>query len=119
MASTCAHGSGVDAHCGPAQYLEPLYDDFRKVRFMNKLGKLEADNVDSFIDQLLHQERVCDIILPRIQRRHVLEELGDLDPRVSALDEDLDLDLDLDLDADHANSSAEDAPAKVRLMFCR
>ena len=60
------------------QYLEPLYDDFRKLRFMNKMGKFESSNVDSFIDDLLHKDRVCDIILPRIQRRHVLEEVGDV-----------------------------------------
>ena len=38
--------------------------------------------MDEFIDELLHDERVCDIILPRIQKRQVLEETEQLDPRV-------------------------------------
>ena len=33
--------------------------------------------------------RVCEIILPRIQKRSVLEENGQLKPRWSALEEDL------------------------------
>lgn len=72
-------------------------------------------HVDEFIDELLHSERMCDIILPRLQvrlhrvsshtacfkcpyitdvcvlqKRHVLEEAEMLDPRISALEEDLD-----------------------------
>lgn len=74
-------------------------------------------HVDEFIDELLHAERVCDIILPRLQvrlyhisshmrcpscvqhvclcvcvlqKRHVLEETEMMDPRISALEEDLD-----------------------------
>nr|XP_019933764.1 PREDICTED: pre-mRNA-splicing factor 38A-like isoform X2 [Paralichthys olivaceus] len=47
-------------------------------------------HVDEFIDELLHAERMCDIILPRLQRRQVLEEAEMLDPRISALEEDLD-----------------------------
>ena len=45
--------------------------------------------MDEFIDELLHQERNCDIILPRIQKRHILEQNEELEPRVSALDDDL------------------------------
>lgn len=60
------------------QYLEPLYDDFRKIRYMDKMGKLHATNVDQFVDELMTSERACDIILPRLQQRHVLEELGDV-----------------------------------------
>jgi hypothetical protein len=60
------------------QYLEPLYDDFRKIRYMDKMGKMQASNVDQFVDELMTSERICDIILPRLQQRHVLEELGDV-----------------------------------------
>ena len=35
------------------------------------------------------QDRVCEIILPRLQKRSVLEENGQLKPRWSALEEDL------------------------------
>ena len=42
------------------------------------------------MDDLLHAERACDIQLPRLAVRAHLEASGDLEPRVSALDEDLD-----------------------------
>ncbi len=45
--------------------------------------------MDEFIDQLLTEDRVCDIILPRLTKRHVLEELGELPARVSILDDEL------------------------------
>jgi len=41
--------------------------------------------MDEFIDQLLTEERVCDIILPRLTKRQVLEENGDIGPRKSLL----------------------------------
>ena len=41
---------------------------------MNKMAKYELVHMDEFIDELLHSERVCDVALPRIQKRQVLEE---------------------------------------------
>ena len=41
--------------------------------------------MDEFVDSLLVEERVCDIILPRLQRRQILEENGDIGPRKSRL----------------------------------
>uniref|UniRef100_A0A8C7ZIT6 Pre-mRNA-splicing factor 38A n=1 Tax=Oryzias sinensis TaxID=183150 RepID=A0A8C7ZIT6_9TELE len=79
-------GTAVDCY----KYLEPLYNDYRKIKTQNRNGEFELMHVDEFIDELLHAERVCDIILPRLQRRQVLEEAEMLDPRVSALEEDLD-----------------------------
>ncbi|XP_064386956.1 pre-mRNA-splicing factor 38A-like [Halichondria panicea] len=70
-------------------YLEPLYNDYRKLKRMNKNGELELLHIDEFVDELLNQDRACDVILPRIQKRHILEQLEQLEPRVSALDEDL------------------------------
>ncbi|KAJ8873233.1 hypothetical protein PR048_026867 [Dryococelus australis] len=46
--------------------------------------------MDEYIDELLREERLCDIILPRIQKRHVLEENNELEPKLSALEDDLD-----------------------------
>ena len=46
-------------------------------------------HVDELIDELLREDRVCDIILPRIQKRATLEQNEMLEPRVSALDDDL------------------------------
>ena len=41
--------------------------------------------VDEFVYELLTEERVCDIILPRLQKRQVLEENGEIGPRKSRL----------------------------------
>ena len=46
--------------------------------------------MDEFIDNLLRLERYCDVILPRLQKREVLEEANDIAPRVSILEDDLD-----------------------------
>ena len=51
--------------------------------------EFELIHVDEFIDELLRDDRVCDIILPRIQKRTTLEQNEQLEPRVSALDDDL------------------------------
>ncbi|KAK2145922.1 hypothetical protein LSH36_647g01007 [Paralvinella palmiformis] len=78
-------GSSMDCY----KYLEPLLLDYRKIRVMDKDGAFQLSHMDEFIDGLLHEERMCDIILPRIQKRQVLEETNQLEPRVSALDDDL------------------------------
>lgn len=41
--------------------------------------------MDEFVDQLLTEERVCDIILPRLPRREVLEDINEIGPRKSLL----------------------------------
>ncbi|EYC39293.1 hypothetical protein Y032_0664g1316 [Ancylostoma ceylanicum] len=72
------------------KYLEPLFNDYRKLRYMNKQGRFELVYMDEFIDNLLREERYCDIQLPRLQKRQALEEVGELEPYRSLLDEDLD-----------------------------
>uniref|UniRef100_A0A1I7U783 Pre-mRNA-splicing factor 38 n=1 Tax=Caenorhabditis tropicalis TaxID=1561998 RepID=A0A1I7U783_9PELO len=71
------------------KYLEPLYNDFRKLRYMNKMGRFEAIYMDEFIDNLLREDRYCDIQLPRLQKRWALEEVETLAPYKSLLDGDL------------------------------
>jgi len=78
-------GSSVDCY----KYLEPLLADSRKLRRQNRDGQFELIYIDDFIDSLLRDERVCDVILPRIQSRHVLEENNELEPKVSILEEDI------------------------------
>ncbi|XP_029284772.1 pre-mRNA-splicing factor 38A-like isoform X3 [Cottoperca gobio] len=56
-------GTAVDCY----KYLEPLYNDYRRVKSQNRNGEFELMHVDEFIDELLHSERMCDIILPRLQ----------------------------------------------------
>ncbi|XP_039957376.1 pre-mRNA-splicing factor 38 [Bactrocera tryoni] len=82
-------GSALDCY----KYLEPLYNDNRKLRRQNRAGQYEIVHMDDFIDELLRSDRVCDIILPRIQKRAVLEENNELEPKISSLDEDLDDDV--------------------------
>ncbi|RZF44796.1 hypothetical protein LSTR_LSTR015833 [Laodelphax striatellus] len=79
-------GSSLDCY----KYLEPLFNDSRKLRRQNRQGQFELVHVDEFIDELLREERMCDIILPRIQKRYVMEENNEIEPKISALDDDLD-----------------------------
>ncbi|KAL1778803.1 Pre-mRNA-splicing factor 38A [Sigmodon hispidus] len=79
-------GTAIDCY----KYLEPLYNDYWKIKSQNQNGEFELIHVDKFIDEFLHSERVCDIILPRLQKRYVLEEAEQLEPRVSTLEEDMD-----------------------------
>jgi pre-mRNA-splicing factor 38A len=58
---------------------------YQKKTYMSILAGFQLTFMDEFVDQLLTEERVCDIILPRIQKRSVLEENGELGPRKSRL----------------------------------
>jgi len=66
------------------EMLEPLLKDYRKLRYRDMAG-YTLTFMDEFVDQLITEERVCDIILPRLAKRQVLEENGDIGPRKSRL----------------------------------
>ncbi|KAF8906019.1 PRP38 family-domain-containing protein [Gymnopilus junonius] len=66
------------------ELLEPLLKDYRKLRLRNISG-YSLVFVDEFVYELLTEERVCDIIMPRLPKRQVLEENGELGPRKSHL----------------------------------
>jgi len=85
-------GTAVDVY----QYLEPLLNDYRKVRTRNSDGMYVVVHVDEIIDKLLLEDYYFDISLPRILKRKILEDQGVLEPRRSPL-EDLD-NLDIQLD---------------------
>jgi len=72
------------------QYLEPLYNDYRKVRRKGDTGYIVV-YIDEFIDELLTQPTVCDVTLPYLQRRALLEDTGVLTRRISALEEELEV----------------------------
>lgn len=93
-------GSAIDCY----KYLEPLYNDNRKLRRQNRMGHYELVHMDEFIDDLLREERVNDIILPRIQKRHILEENNELEQKVSALDDDLDEEMPSEDELESKNS---------------
>ncbi|KAL3318898.1 Pre-mRNA-splicing factor 38A [Cichlidogyrus casuarinus] len=71
------------------KYLETLYNDFRRLKFQDKEGKISLIHMDELIDKLLNENRVCDVILPRLQKRCILEDMDLLPFRQSLLDEDL------------------------------
>ena len=52
-------------------YLEPLYNDYRKLRMQNQDGGYALSYVDEVIDQMLTQEYLFDIALPRLPHRCV------------------------------------------------
>lgn len=58
----------VMSHC-----LEPLHSDCQKIKPPSRNGEFELMDMDEFIDELLHEEHVCDIILPQLQELSVLE----------------------------------------------
>ncbi|KAI0332086.1 PRP38-domain-containing protein [Cubamyces sp. BRFM 1775] len=66
------------------EVLEPLLKDYRKLRYRGMNG-YSIIHMDEFVDSLLVEERVCDLILPRITKRDVLEDLGEIGPRKSRL----------------------------------
>ncbi|CAG9837917.1 unnamed protein product [Diabrotica balteata] len=85
-------GSSLDCY----KYLEPLYNDNRKLRRQNRQSQFEIVHMDEFIDELLREERVCDVIVPRIQKRALLEESNELEAKISALEDDLDDDIEME-----------------------
>jgi len=56
-----------------------LYSDYRRVAFRNKDGSFSVMHIDEFIDHLIRDEIFCDVAFPRINKRHVYEEDGDLE----------------------------------------
>lgn len=64
--------------------------------------------MDEFIDDLLHLDRVCDTILPRLTQRYILEDADELEPRISPLEDELDAMMDEEEEEDIAESKYND-----------
>ncbi|CAH2058602.1 unnamed protein product [Thlaspi arvense] len=77
-------GSDVDVY----RYLEPLYNDYRKVRQKLADGRFSLSHVDEVIEELLTKDYSCDIAMPRLKKRWTLEQNGSLEPRKSVLEDD-------------------------------
>ncbi|KAK2638013.1 hypothetical protein Ddye_025808 [Dipteronia dyeriana] len=77
-------GTDVDIY----RYLEPLYNDYRKLRQKLSDGNYALTHVDEVIDELLTNDYSCDIALPRVKKRLNLETAGTLEPRKSVLEDD-------------------------------
>jgi len=67
--------------------LEPLYSDYRRVAFRETSGKLSILHMDEIVDKLLREDHFCEVMLPRIPKRWVLEDIDKLKegPRETAL----------------------------------
>ncbi|TLD33800.1 hypothetical protein PspLS_01348 [Pyricularia sp. CBS 133598] len=64
--------------------LEPFLEDRRKLRRKGRAGT-SLTYMDEFADDLLTKDRVCATSLFKLTRRDVLEDLDELEPRVSPL----------------------------------
>lgn len=51
------------------QYLEPLYNDYRKIRLRREDGGFALTHMDELVDEMLRSEYMFDIALPRIPNR--------------------------------------------------
>ena len=83
--------------------LEPFLGDYRKLKRRTK-ERWELTYMDDFIDSLLTKSRVCATTLPKINPRTLLEDEDRLEPRESALGEELD-ELDNDSDGQDVHKS--------------
>jgi pre-mRNA-splicing factor 38A len=69
------------------QTLEPLYSDYRKLRKKIVSGQYIITHMDEFIEDLLTKEFCCDIALPFLPKRILLENQNILSERETTLDE--------------------------------
>ena len=68
--------------------LEPLFEDYRKLKRRTKDG-FRLTYVDQFVDDLLTKDRVCATSLWKLPTRAMLEDLDLLDPRESPLGDEI------------------------------
>ncbi|QIX01120.1 hypothetical protein AMS68_006637 [Peltaster fructicola] len=92
------------------QTLEPYLTDSRKLKRRIKDG-WALTHVDEFVDDLLMKTRVCGTTLPRINPRLFLEDEDRLEPRVSALGDELD-ELD-DISATNEQRDDDESEAEI------
>ncbi|KAK1083749.1 hypothetical protein LTR48_006036 [Friedmanniomyces endolithicus] len=81
--------------------LEPYLADARKLKRRTREG-WALTHVDEFVDDLLVKSRVCATTLPKLNPRLFLEDEDKLEPRVSALGEELE-----ELDGSDGESDGE------------
>lgn len=74
-------GRAVDVY----QFLEPLLNDYRRVRLRLPNGNFVLSHIDELIDEMLRKDYMFNITLPRLPDRKVLTSIGDVEPRVSIL----------------------------------
>ncbi|GAB7360108.1 hypothetical protein MBLNU230_g7871t1 [Neophaeotheca triangularis] len=84
--------------------LEPYLSDSRKLKRRTREGWV-LTHMDQFVDELLTKQRMCATTLPKLNPRLYLEDEDRLEPRESALGEELD-ELDASDGEDEGSSGA-------------
>ncbi|KAI4162984.1 MAG: hypothetical protein LQ342_003495 [Letrouitia transgressa] len=92
--------------------LEPMLGDWRKLRRRTREGFWRLSYMDQFVDDLLTKERVCATGLKKLPNRMVLEDLGQLEVRVSPLGEEIE-GLDDDDDVQEVKAETDDEAVEV------
>ncbi|CZT24850.1 related to PRP38-like splicing factor [Ramularia collo-cygni] len=93
--------------------LEPYLADFRKLKRRTREG-WALTYMDQFVDDLLVKSRVCATTLPKINPRTFLEDEDRLDPRESALGEELE-ELDRDDEEEDGDKSSDGEVEEVSM----
>jgi len=81
--------------------LEPFYADRRRLRLRSEDGSFALLYIDELVDNLLQNDRVFGIILPRLAQRTVLEDNEELEARKYYVDQD-------ESDEEHRDKEEED-----------
>ena len=98
--------------------LEPLLGDYRKLRRRVKDGGYVLSYVDGFVDDLLTKERVCGTSLRKLPTRTVLEDLEQLEVRISPLGDEIEeLDGEEDEVEEIRNPDQEDSVEEVEVRM--
>ena len=87
--------------------LEKLYCDYKKLVILKSKG-YAIIHMDEYIDSLLNEEHIFEISLPKIPKRNVLEENGELKPYVSVLKNELNVDKNKKEEKSESESETEE-----------
>jgi pre-mRNA-splicing factor 38A len=69
--------------------LEKLYNDYKKLVYLDNDGEYKIMYMDELVENLIENESVFDIVLPKIIKRSILEENGQLKERKSVLENEI------------------------------
>lgn len=71
--------------------LEPLFNDYRKLRVRTPENSYKVIHMDEFIEDLINKDSVFEVTLPALPKRRILEQNEEIEPRISLLEADLNL----------------------------
>jgi pre-mRNA-splicing factor 38A len=86
--------------------IEPLLSDFRRLRVRKADGTFGLVRIDEVMWMLLGEERAWDVVMPRLPKRHFLEDSQELEARISPLAKE-DIDAELAIDEQNQQADAE------------